>query len=554
MIDFKEVDFGFIDDIIRADLEEGRHEAIQTRFPPEPNGYLHIGHAKAISVNFGLAQKYGGRCNLRFDDTNPEKEDQEYVNAIKEDIRWLGFELDDNIFYASEYFGRMYEYALKLIEEGYAYVCELSAEETREYRGTLTEPGKDSPYRTRSAEENLRLFREMKEGKHEEGSMVLRLKVDMASPNLNMRDPVIYRILRKEHHHVGGGWNVYPMYDYAHPIEDAIEHITHSLCSLEFEDHRPLYDRILVHLRKEFPHPPKQREFARLNINYTVMSKRKLLALVNEKIVDGWDDPRMPTLSGLRRRGYPKDAIIRFVLDAGIAKSNSVIDISQLEAAVREELNFTAKRAMAVVNPLKVVVTNFEDGEVQWLDVDINPEQPELGKRRIPFTRELWIEKDDFSLEPPKGYRRLFEGNEVRFKGAFYLKCTGYGTDERGEVSEVHCTYDPATLGGWSQDGRKVQGTIQWIAAPHAAPCEFRLFDRLFKVPDPEKGEFRDNLNEGSRTVVHGFIEESLKDAEAGETFQFLRNGYFCRDKDVAGEKPVFNRVVSLKDSFNKKK
>lgn len=553
MIDFKEVNFGFIDDIIQGDLEAGACETIQTRFPPEPNGYLHIGHAKAISVNFGLARKYGGRCNLRFDDTNPEKEDMEYVNAIKDDIRWLGFELEDNIYYASEYFGKMYDYALKLIREGEAYVCELNAEEMREYRGTLTAPGKDSPYRDRSTEENLKLFEEMKQGLHDEGSMVLRLKIDMSSPNLNMRDPIIYRIIKKDHHHVGGGWNIYPMYDYAHPIEDALENITHSLCSLEFEDHRPLYDYIMEKLQLEFPKPPKQREFARLNINYTVMSKRKLLALVNEKLVDGWDDPRMPTLSGLRRRGYPKDAIIRFVIEAGIAKSNSIIDISQLEATVREELNYTAKRAMAVVEPLKVIVTNFER-DVQWLEVDINPEQPELGKRKIPFTRELYIEKSDFTLDPPKGYRRLFVGNEVRFKGAYYLKCEDYKLDADGEVTEVYCSYDPATIGGWSDDGRKVQGTIHWISAPYVRTCEFRLFDRLFKVPDPEKGEFRDNLNEESKIVVEGYIEDALKEAGPGDTFQFMRNGYFSVDKDSTEGKSVFNRVVSLKDSFNKKK
>lgn len=379
--------------------------------------------------------------------------------------------------------------------------------------------------------------------------MVLRLKVDMASPNLNMRDPVIYRILKREHHHVGGGWNVYPMYDYAHPIEDAIEGISHSLCSLEFEDHRPLYDFIID--RIGFENRPKQREFARLNLNYTVMSKRKLLALVEEKLVDGWDDPRMPTLSGLRRRGYPKDAILRFVVDAGIAKSNSVIDISQLEAAVREELNRRAYRAMAVTDPIKVVVTNYDEDATEWLEVDINPEQPELGKRKMAFTRELYIEREDFSLEPPKGYRRLFPGNEVRFKGAYYLRCNGYELDDAGQVKVVHCTYDPLTKGGWSDDGRKVQGTIQWISVPHASKCEMRLFDRLFKVPNPEAGEFRDNINPDSRMIVHGFIESYLKEAKSGEPYQFLRNGYFALDRDSTLEHPVFNRVVSLKDSFN---
>lgn len=548
MIDFKEVNFGFIDEIILEDQRDEKYSGLTTRFPPEPNGYLHIGHAKAIAVNFGLAAKYGGTCNLRFDDTNPLKEDVEYVNAIMEDIEWLGFE-PANIHYASEYFQEMFDDAKRLIEKGLAYVDELSAEEIRVHRGTLTEPGTDSPHRNRPVSESLRLFSEMNQGIHDEGSMVLRLKVDMASPNLNMRDPVIYRILKREHHHVGGGWNVYPMYDYAHPIEDAIEGISHSLCSLEFEDHRPLYDFIID--RIGFENRPKQREFARLNLNYTVMSKRKLLALVEEKLVDGWDDPRMPTLSGLRRRGYPKDAILRFVVDAGIAKSNSVIDISQLEAAVREELNRRAYRAMAVTDPIKVVVTNYDEDATEWLEVDINPEQPELGKRKMAFTRELYIEREDFSLEPPKGYRRLFPGNEVRFKGAYYLRCNGYELDDAGQVKVVHCTYDPLTKGGWSDDGRKVQGTIQWISVPHASKCEMRLFDRLFKVPNPEAGEFRDNINPDSRMIVHGFIESYLKEAKPGEPYQFLRNGYFALDRDSTLEHPVFNRVVSLKDSFN---
>lgn len=548
MIDFKEVNFGFIDEIILEDQRDEKYSGLTTRFPPEPNGYLHIGHAKAIAVNFGLAAKYGGTCNLRFDDTNPLKEDVEYVNAIMEDIEWLGFE-PANIHYASEYFQEMFDDAKRLIEKGLAYVDELSAEEIRVHRGTLTEPGTDSPHRNRPVSESLRLFSEMNQGIHDEGSMVLRLKVDMASPNLNMRDPVIYRILKREHHHVGGGWNVYPMYDYAHPIEDAIEGISHSLCSLEFEDHRPLYDFIID--RIGFENRPKQREFARLNLNYTVMSKRKLLALVEEKLVDGWDDPRMPTLSGLRRRGYPKDAILRFVVDAGIAKSNSVIDISQLEAAVREELNRRAYRAMAVTDPIKVVVTNYDEDATEWLEVDINPEQPELGKRKMAFTRELYIEREDFSLEPPKGYRRLFPGNEVRFKGAYYLRCNGYELDDAGQVKVVHCTYDPLTKGGWSDDGRKVQGTIQWISVPHASKCEMRLFDRLFKVPNPEAGEFRDNINPDSRMIVHGFIESYLKEAKSGEPYQFLRNGYFALDRDSTLEHPVFNRVVSLKDSFN---
>ncbi len=549
MLNFKEVNFGFLDEIISDDLKSGYHKNIITRFPPEPNGYLHIGHAKAISVNFGLAAKYGGKCNLRFDDTNPEKEEIEYVEAIKKDIKWLGFDIDDSIYYASEYFLEMYDFAVKLIKNGLAYVCQLSPDEIREYRGTLTSPGKESPYRNRSVDENLQFFQEMKDGLYDEGSMVLRLKIDMSSPNINMRDPIIYRILKQVHHHIGEGWNIYPMYDYAHPIEDALENITHSFCSLEFEDHRPLYDYILKNL--EFSKPPKQREFARLNINYTVMSKRKLLALVEEGLVDGWDDPRMPTISGLRRRGYPKDAIIKFVIEAGIAKSNSVVDIAQLEAAVREELNYTAIRGMAVVDPIKVIVTNFEK-DIEWLEVDINPEQMELGKRKVPFTKELYIEKNDFSLDPPKGYRRLFKGNEVRFKGAYYLKCEDYKLDENGEVVEVYCTYDKATKGGWTDDGRKVKGTIQWISTEHALPSEFRLFDRLFKDANPEKGDFRENINPESKIVKSGYVEDFLKSTDVGHACQFLRNGYFALDQDSSENMLVFNRVVSLKDSFNK--
>ncbi len=549
MLNFKDANFGFLDDIIIEDLKEDENKKIITRFPPEPNGYLHIGHAKAISVNFGLAAKYDGKCNLRFDDTNPLKEENEYVESIKNDIKWLGFNLDGNIFYASEYFQQMYEFGLKLIKDGLAYVCQLSTEEMRAYRGTLTTPGINSPYRDRDVEENIKLFKEMKAGLHDEGSMVLRLKIDMSSPNLNMRDPIIYRILKMVHHHVGEVWNIYPMYDFAHPIEDALENITNSFCSLEFEDHRPLYDFILNKL--DFKNPPKQREFARLNINYTVMSKRKLLALVEENLVEGWDDPRMPTISGLRRRGYPKEAIIKFILEAGFAKSNSVVDIAQLEAAVREELNYTAVRGMAVVEPLKVIVTNFNK-EVDWLEIDINPEQLELGKRKIPFTKELFIEKNDFSLNPPKGYRRLYKGSEVRFKGAYYLKCEDYKTDENGEVVEVYCTYDDTTKGGWSNDGRKVRGTIHWISAVNSLPCEFRLFDRLFKDPNPEKGDFRENINPNSKIIKNGYVESYMKNSITDRACQFLRNGYFVLDKDSDLQSLIFNRVVSLKDSFNK--
>lgn len=551
MIDFLNVNFGFLDDLIQKDLASGTVEKIHTRFPPEPNGYLHIGHAKAIAVNFGLAAKYGGRCNLRFDDTNPEKEDQEYVRGIQEDIRWLGFPLQDNVYYASEYFEAMYEYARKLILEGHAYVCALSPEEMREYRGTLTTPGKDSPHRNRPAAESLQLFEEMRKGLHDEGSLVLRLRGDMASPNLNLRDPILYRILKREHHHVGEGWNIYPMYDYAHPIEDALEGISHSLCSLEFEDHRPLYDRILELL--EFTKPPKQREFSRLNLTYTMMSKRKLLALVEEGLVDGWDDPRMPTLSGMRRRGYPREAVLRFVLDAGIAKSNSTIELAQLEAAVREELNRTAPRAMAVIRPLKVTVTNFPEDEARWVEVEINPEAPELGKRKMPFSRTLWIEEDDFMEEPVKGYRRLYPGNEVRFKGAYYLTCTGCIKDEEGKVTEVLCTYDPKSEGGWSEDGRKVQGTIHWVSAAHSKPCSFRLYDRLFALESPEGTDLHDSLNPESLEMAQGYMEAFLSE-DRQPTYQFLRLGYFTRDLTSKADHPVFNRTATLKESFKTKK
>lgn len=552
MIDFKEINFGFIDEIIKNDLESDEQLTIATRFPPEPNGYLHIGHAKAIAVNFGLASKYQGTCKLRFDDTNPLKEDMKYVNSIKEDISWLGFNLDNNVFYASEYFEKIYECARTLVKDGKAYVCKLSPEEMREYRGTLTTPGKNSPYRDSGPEENLKLLEEMKAGVYEEGSMVLRLKIDMSSPNLNLRDPIIYRIIKESHHHVGPGWNIYPMYDFAHPIEDAIEGITHSLCSLEFEDHRPLYEYVLDSLN--WKNPPKQREFARLNINYTVMSKRKLLALVEEGIVSGWDDPRMPTIAGLRRRGYTRDSIIKFVLEAGIAKSNSTIDISQLEATIREELNYSAKRAMGVIEPLKVVVTNFPENEVEWLEIDINPEQPELGKRKIPFSRELYVEKDDFVIEAPKGYRRLFPGNEVRFKGAYYLKCNDYKCNDLGEVTEVYCTYDKNTKGGWSEDGRKVQGTIHWLAKEYAVKAQYRLFDKLFNIPNPESGDFHENINMNSLEIKNGYVEAFMKEAELGESYQLLRKGYFTLDNDSEKGNLVFNRVVSLKDSFNKKR
>lgn len=552
MKDLKDFSFGFLDNIIEEDLESGAIKKIKTRFPPEPNGFLHIGHAKAICVNFGLAEKYQGTCNLRFDDTNPSKEKTDYVEAIKEDIQWLGFDWEDREYYASSYFQQMYEAARSLIEKGKAYVCDLNAVEIREYRGTLTTPGKNSPFRDRSVEENLKLFSEMKDGLHDEGSKILRAKIDMASPNFNLRDPAIYRIMKKEHHNTGGRWCIYPMYDFAHPLEDAFEGITHSFCSLEFEDHRPLYDWVLESL--DFENRPKQREFARLNINYTVMSKRKLLELVDQGLVSGWDDPRLPTIRGLRRRGYPKEALRSFVLGVGVAKSNSTVDIKQLEACAREELNFSAKRVMAVIDPLKVIVTNFEEGKVLELKGDINPEQMDLGKRSLPFTRELYIEKSDFMLEPVKGFRRLFKGNEVRFKDAFYLKCTDYKLNSKGEVEEVYCTYDPESVGGWSNDGRKVKGTIHWVSAEKCLEGEVRLYDNLFTTANPEEGDYKDHLNHDSLIVQKVYFEPGLRNSQAEEVYQFLRLGYFALDKDSKEGFKVFNRVVSLKESFKVEK
>ncbi len=546
----------FIQDIIEQDLESGKVKKIHTRFPPEPNGYLHIGHAKAICINFGMAEKYNGLCNLRFDDTNPSKEDIEYVESIMEDVRWLGFDWEDRLYFASDYYQQFYEYAIVLIKKGLAYVDDLSADEIREYRGTLTEPGKESPWRNRSVEENRDLFERRKNGEFENGEKVLRAKIDMTSPNMNMRDPVIYRILKTSHHRTGNEWCIYPMYDYAHPLEDAIENITHSLCSLEFEDHRPLYDWFLEKL--DFENPPRQYEFARLNLTYTVMSKRKLLQLVQKGIVDGWDDPRMPTLSGFRRRGYTPESIKRFCEIIGVAKTYSVIDYGLLEHCIREDLNKCAQRVMAVLNPLKVVIDNYPEDKTEEMDVENNPEDPDSGTRKVPFSRVVYIERDDFEENPPKKYFRLKPGGEVRLKNAYIIKCNSFIKDENGQVTEVHCTYDPLSRGGSAPDGRKVRGTIQWVSAHHAADAEVRLYNHLFVKENPEdvpEGEdWTSNLNPESLVVLSGCkVEPSLAEAKPGDNFQFMRIGYFCADsKHFAKGKPVFNRTVSLKDSWAK--
>ena len=543
----------FIHDFIDKDLEDGVYDHVQTRFPPEPNGYLHIGHAKAICINFATAKKYGGTCNLRFDDTNPQKEDMEYVDSIREDIQWLGFQWD-NCYYASSYFDFIYECAVKLIKMGKAYVDDLSAEEIRAYRGTLTEPGKDSPYKTRSIEENLDLFQRMTDGEFADGEKVLRAKIDMASPNLNMRDPVIYRIAHVTHHQTGDKWCVYPMYDFAHPLSDTKEGVTHSLCSLEFENHRPLYDWFLKELA--LPQPSRQIEFARLNLNYCLTSKRKCLALVNEGIVDGWDDPRMVTLSGMRRRGYPAKAVRNFCDKIGVSKAYSVVDMGLLESCVRDELNETAPRAMAVLRPLKLIVDNYPEGKTETLEVDVHPGKPEMGKRKVTFSRELFIEQEDFMIEPPKKYFRLFPGNEVRLKSAYFVKCTGYDTDENGNVTAVHCTYDPASFGGNSPDGRKVKGTMHWVSADDCFTAKVNLYDRLFNAENPSdesKGSFKDNLNPNSLVVLDNcLVEGGLRDAKAGDVFQFMRQGYFCVDKNSTEEQMTFNLTVALNSSWGK--
>ena len=544
----------FIHDFIDEDLEKGVYTHVQTRFPPEPNGYLHIGHAKAIQIDFSTAEKYGGTCNLRLDDTNPSKEDVEYVDAIKEDILWLGYKWD-KVLYASSYFDFIYECAVKLIEMGKAYVCDLTADEIREYRGTLTEPGKNSPYRERSVEENLDLFKRMTDGEFPDGARVLRAKIDMASPNINMRDPVIYRIAHISHHQTGDKWCVYPMYDFAHPLSDTREGVTHSLCSLEFENHRPLYDWFLKELG--FETPSRQIEFARLNLNYCLTSKRKCLALVNEGIVDGWNDPRMVTISGMRRRGYPAEAIRDFISRVGVSKAYSVVDYGLLEACVRDNLNQNAPRAMAVLRPLKVIIDNFPEGHSEEIELPINQDKPEMGTRKIYFSKELYVEKEDFMIEPPKKYFRLFPGNEVRLRGAYFVKCTGYDTDENGEVTAVHCTYDPESKGGNSPDGRKVKGTLHWVSADHSTDFEARLYDRLFKVSNPSdesEGSFKNNLNPDSLTVLSGCkLEGEIKDLKPGDTFQFMRQGYFCKDISSTDDKLIFNRTVALNSSFKQK-
>ncbi len=545
----KNTSSNFIKNIVIDDLKSGKHKEIITRFPPEPNGYLHIGHAKSIILNFELADEFKGKTNLRFDDTNPVKEDTEYVESIKADVKWLGFEWDE-LYFASDYFEEMYNRAVLLIKKGKAYVCELTPEEMRQYRGTLTEAGKESPYRNRSIEENLDLFERMKKGEFKDGEKVLRAKIDMASPNMNMRDPVIYRIAHASHHNTGDKWCIYPMYDYAHPIEDAIEGITHSICTLEFEDHRPLYDWVIIECEMECQ--PQQIEFARLNMTNTIMSKRYLKQLVDENVVVGWDDPRMPTVAGLRRRGYTPQAIRNFCREIGVSKSNSTVDSQLLDHFQREDLLVKAPRTMAVLRPLKVVITNYPKDEVEMLEAEINADNPEMGNRQIPFSREIYIEQDDFMENPPKKYFRLFPGNEVRLKHAYFIKCHDVIKDESGKVIEVHCTYDPETKSGTGFTGRKVKGTLHWIEATHAIPAEMRLYEPLILDEDKEEGKtFMDQINPNSLEVVQGFVEANMKEVKDEDKFQFFRHGYFNVDsKDTNEEKLVFNRIVSLKSSF----
>jgi glutaminyl-tRNA synthetase len=548
----------FIRAIIEEDLASGKHDGrVATRFPPEPNGYLHIGHAKSICLNFGVAAERGGTCNLRFDDTNPAKEDVEYVDAIEDDVEWLGFKPDAVVF-ASDYFERLYACAVALIERGKAYVDSLDADEIRRYRGTLTEPGKDSPYRDRSVEENLDLFARMRAGEFPDGAHVLRARIDMASPNFNMRDPTLYRIRHAAHHRTGDAWCIYPMYDFAHPLSDAIERITHSLCTLEFEDHRPLYDWLVGALEDFFGGArPRQIEFARLNLNYTVMSKRKLLQLVEQGHVRGWDDPRLPTITGLRRRGFTPESIRDFCTRIGVAKKENVIDVAQLEHSVREDLNRRAPRVMAVLRPLKVVITNYPEGQVEEVDVINNPEDPSAGTRKVPFSRVLYIEQDDFLENPPKKFFRLSPGTEVRLRCAYFIRCTGVIKDERGDVRELHCTYDPATRGGDAPDGRRVKATLHWVSSVHAIDAEVRLYDRLFSVEDPERPvdgkTFLDYLNPASlETLTACRVEPGLASATPGDRFQFERLGYFCVDDDARPGVLVFNRTVPLRDTWAK--
>ncbi len=545
----KQTSSNFIKNIVINDLESGKHETIITRFPPEPNGYLHIGHAKSITLNFELADEFKGKTNLRFDDTNPIKEDTEYVESIKEDVKWLGFDWEE-LFFASEYFEKMFNRAVILIKKGKAYVCDLTAEQIRAYRGTLTKPGEESPFRNRSIEENLDLFERMRKGEFTDGEKVLRAKIDMTSPNMNMRDPVIYRIAHATHHNTGDKWCVYPMYDFAHPIEDAIEGITHSICTLEFEDHRPLYDWVIRECEME--KQPQQIEFARLNLTNTVMSKRKLKQLVDENYVDGWNDPRMPTISGLRRRGYTPEAIRNFCREIGVAKNDSIVDVQMLEHFIREDLKLKAARTMAVLRPLKVVITNYPVDQVEMLEAENNPENPEMGNRQIPFSREIYIDQEDFMENPPKKYFRLFLGNEVRLKHAYFIKCNEVIKDKDGNVIELHCTYDPETKSGTGFTGRKVKGTIHWVDAKQARPAEIRLYESLILDEEQEEGKtFLDYINPNSLEVIQGFVEPNMKDVLPQEKFQFFRHGYFNVDsKYTTKEKVVFNRIVSLKSSF----
>ena len=544
----------FIREMVKADIAAGKHGGrVETRFPPEPNGYLHIGHVKAICLDFGIAEEFGGVCHLRMDDTNPTKEDVEYVESIQQDIKWLGFDWKEHMYFASDYFDQMYECAVKLIKKGLAYVCDLSPEEWEQYKGNLTVPGKNPPGRERSIEENLDLFERMKAGEFADGAMVLRAKIDMASPNITMRDPAIYRIRHAHHHRQGDKWCIYPMYDFAHPLEDAIEKITHSFCTLEFEIHRPVYDWLLQAL--DWENPPVQTEFSRLNLTYTVMSKRKLLELVRDKHVSGWDDPRMPTVSGMRRRGIPPKAIRKFCELVGVTKFNATTDVAFFEHCVREELNTEASRFMAVLDPVKVIIDNCADDFVDELEAVNNPEKPEAGSRKVPFSNTLYIDRADFMEEPVKGYFRLAPGKEVRLRYGYFITCTGVDKDAEGNITAIHATYDPETRGGNAPDGRKVKGTIHWVSAKHAVPFEARIYDRLFTVEEPGAGDvdYLTQLNPDSLKVVQGVMEPELAKIEAGTTVQFERQGYFCKDKDSSAEKPVFNRTVALKDSWAKK-
>ena len=540
----------FIEQIIEKDLAEGKYDTICTRFPPEPNGYLHIGHAKAILLNYGLAQKHHGKFNMRFDDTNPTKERVEFVESIKADIKWLGADWEDRLFFASNYFDQMYEAAVKLIKKGKAYVCDLTPEQIREYRGTLTEPGKESPYRNRSIEENLELFEAMKDGKYADGEKVLRAKIDMASPNINMRDPIIYRVAHMTHHNTGDKWCIYPMYDFAHPIEDAIEGVTHSICTLEFEDHRPLYDWVVREL--EYPHPPKQIEFAKLYLTNVVTGKRYIKKLVEEGIVDGWDDPRLVSIAALRRRGFTPESIKMFVDLCGVSKAQSSVDYAMLEYCIREDLKLKRPRMMAVLDPVKLIIDNYPEDQIEYLEADNNLENESLGKRQVPFGRELYIDREDFMENPPKKYFRLFPGNEVRLMNAYFVKCTGFEKDENGNVTEIHCTYDPETKCGTGFTGRKVKGTIHWVAAKTAKKVTVRLYENII---DESKGVYNEdgslNLNPNSLTVKECFVEPALAEAKPYESFQFVRQGYFCADvRDSKEGAPVFNRIVALKSSF----